>query len=146
MSLLPERWHFLQMRKQGRPPSMVPERTMVTQRNSKTTISGRETLRWRITGWQPILIKSPKRWRLLLLGQAQDSASPISLSLIEHSKKLHAPLSTLWNCLVWMLDGKDHAGLLAGGDQCPCSPAGIEWRYITAVKITSFIAVDLNEI
>ena len=90
--------------------------------------------------------KVPKEMKITLLGQAQDSASPISLSLIEHSKKLHAPLSTLWNCLVWMLDGKDHAGLLAGGDQCPCSPAGIEWRYITAVKITSFIAVDLNEI
>ena len=39
--------------------------------------------------------KVPKEMKITLLGQAQGSASPISLSLIEHSKKLHAPLSTL---------------------------------------------------
>lgn len=37
----------------------------------------------------------PKEMKITLLGQAQGSVSPVSLSLIEHSKKLHAPLSTL---------------------------------------------------
>lgn len=39
--------------------------------------------------------KVPKEMKITLLGQVQGSASSISLSLIEHSKKLHAPLSTL---------------------------------------------------
>ena len=49
-----------------------------------------------------------------LPGQPQVSASPVSLSLTERSKKLRAPLSTLK--LAGMLDGKGHAGLLAGSD------------------------------